>query len=463
MSRRKPKPQPVARVRNAMSERPSGAGSDYDFGTDRRPSAFASPMQQDQFAVTLYETDWQAAKIISIPVDDMLRDGWIVEGLDEAQKDKIENAQERLGALAAFRQAKRQERLLGGAAIFLGVSDGAASPAEPLNTQGIGLGALRFINVIPRTRVQRVEWGVDPLKHDYGRPQYYQIGGERVHRSRLIIFGGDPIFSAADVALGQSAYARNDGFGQSKLAPIFDDLSRATGSRQAAFQLVERAGIFFAQMDLTDLQGTAEGEAKVAAVRSIINQINAYRGAVFDVGPGANGLSPVSTLTPNFGSVPELVMSFLQVLSAASDIPASRFLGQAPGGLNATGESDLENYFGRIEGERVQTLAPQIKQFLRVLVPSVLGSSVDADSIGVDFEPLWSLSAKEEAETRELDARTLVSLSDAGIITTDEAAAEAVERGVIHASEPVPADGIAEPDAPPVEDSLAALAALPEA
>jgi phage-related protein (TIGR01555 family) len=217
---------------------------------------------------------------------------------------------------------------------------------------------------------------------------------------------------------------------------------------------VERAGIFFAQMDMTDLQGSTEGEAKLQAMRDVVNQINAYRGAVFDIGPGAQGLPPISTLTPNFGSVPELVMSFLQVLSAASDIPATRFLGQAPGGLNATGEADLENYYGRLEGERTQTLVPQIKQFLAVLTRSALGQSVDVD---VTFEPLWSLSAKEEAETRSIDAATLVSLSDAGIITTDEAAAKAADLGIIKEAPEMPSDIGADPQA--ASDALAAALA----
>ena len=454
-TRRQPQPTPQ-RVRNALGERESGAGSVYDFGTNRTPgpSAWASPMQQDQFALSLYTTDWQASKIINIPVDDMLRDGWIIEGLDEAQLKTVEAAQESLGALASFRQAKRLERLLGGAAIYLGAIDGQGDPATPLDVERIVRGGLRFLSVIPRSRVQRVDSCTDPLQPGYGRPELYTIEGKQVHRSRLIVFNGDPLLPASDALLGVNTMSRNDGFGQSKLMPIFDDLTRATGSRQAAFQLVERAGIFFAQMDLTDLQGKTEGEAKLQAMRDVVNQINAYRGAVFDIGPGAQGMPPISTLTPNFGSVPELVMSFLQVLSAASDIPATRFLGQAPGGLNATGEADLENYYGRIEGERNQTLAPQIKQFLTVLTKSALGSVVPCT---VDFAPLWSLSAKEEAEARSIDAATLVSLSDAGIITTDEAAIEAKERGVIVTETEMPGPDPTGEVGMSIEDALAGI------
>lgn len=62
----------------------------------------------------------------------------------------------------------------------------------------------------------------------------------------------------------------------------------------------------------------------MAKMRELVEQLSIYRGAVID-GKGAK----VSQHNASFGSVPELVMTFTQLLSAASDIPATRFLGQA--------------------------------------------------------------------------------------------------------------------------------------
>lgn len=72
----------------------------------------------------------------------------------------------------------------------------------------------------------------------------------------------------------------------------------------------------------------------LAKLEEICKQISLYRGAVID-----NPNADVQQHAASFGSVPELVMSFAQLLSAASDIPATRFLGQAPGGLNAPGKA----------------------------------------------------------------------------------------------------------------------------
>ena len=45
--------------------------------------------------------------------------------------------------------------------------------------------------------------------------------------------------------------------------------------------------------------------------------------------------------TASFNTLPEILMAFFQLVSGAADIPATRFLGQSPGGMNSTGESGM--------------------------------------------------------------------------------------------------------------------------
>jgi phage-related protein (TIGR01555 family) len=427
-----PKRTRTRRAQNSVN-RPSGIGSpDYDFGQNTSPGSrvWLSPLQQDQFAVSWYYSDWQAKKIVDIPVDDMLREAWQYEGIDDVQQNALETAQDKLNVLETFRQAMRLERLIGGAAILLGVTDGQGDPSIPLDLSTLDRGCLRFLNVIPRSRIQKVELANDPLSPEYGRPQFYFIQGQRVHRSRLILFLGDPLLSAPDGTIMPTQYSRNDGFGQSKLTSIYDDLVRATGSRQAAYQLAQRAGVFIAQMDLLDLEGSNAGQSAISQMQTIVNQLNAFRGAVIHR-DAAQGFEPVATITPSFGSVPELVMSFLQVLSAASDIPATRFLGQAPGGLNATGESDLENYYGRIESAQRLSLRPQLMQLLEVMGRSVFGAGFKSTSVDITFPPLWSLSEKEQAEVRTADINNVNALVTNGLLTDAEAIEELKQRDAL--------------------------------
>lgn len=447
----------AARVQNNV-RRSSGIGTEYDYGQYQQPGSIPmSPKMQDDFAVRFYYTDWSAKKIVTIPVDDMLRTGWGYKGVTEEQEEQLVDLADRLDAVNHVKSAVRLERLVGGSVVFMGISDGAESPAEPVRHDQLKPGCLRFLNVIPRTRISRVVMETDPLQHDYGRPSHYWINGQQVHRSRLLIFDGDPLLQSPDSIVMPTMFCRNDGFGTSVLIPILDDITRATGTRQAAYQLVQRASVFLYQTDLQDLQGTDQGQVAIARMREIVNQINLFRGAVVDKGIGEG--DPVTTISPSFGSVPELVISYLQVLSAASDIPATRFLGQAPGGLNATGESDLENYYGRLESEQHQRLRPQLLKLLRVMGPSVLGEQFDPSAVDVEFEPLWSLSELEMSQIRTADVTNVANLITAGLLQDAEAIEELKLREALKAAfEREPEDLGGGDDVPPLSNVLDQLA-----
>lgn len=453
-----------AKVNNSQVKREkSGLGSQYDFGTEQTPTfAMLSPYAQFTLAVTLFETSWEARKIVNIPVDDIFREGWDYEGeITDEQRKALQASDSHFGILESMRQAARLERLIGGAALFMGVSD-TEDPSVPLIPANVKRGMLKFVNPIPRSRIGQVTVNNDPLSAQYGRPEHYTINGQQVHRSRLILFKGDPLLPSADASLGVGTLAlqRNDGFGYSRLLTIYDDITRAVGARQAAYQLVSRASIIIAQLDAIDMSGSNAAEAAVEKMREIVNQINLFRGAVLQRTPG-DAADPITTLNPSFGSVPELMISFIQVLAAASDIPATRFLGQAPGGLNSTGESDLENYYGRLESEQRLMLTPQIKQYLAVQGRSTLGEAFDPSQVEVTFSPLWSLSELEQAQVRTADATTLSALVTMNLLSDQEALNEAKQRDLITSEvtdiTPRAPNDVDEPPAPPLADSLRAL------
>jgi phage-related protein (TIGR01555 family) len=224
-------------------------------------------------------------------------------------------------------------------------------------------------------------------------------------------------------------WTRNDGFGVSVLMPLLDDLTRATGTRQAAYQLVQRASVFLFAADTMDLGSTTEGQAQMKKMQNIINQINLFRGAVVDVQPGQQ--VPITTISPSFGSVPELVMTTLQVLAGGGDIPGSRFFSQAPGGLNATGDTELEGYYGRLESDRANGLRPKLIKLLKVMGPSALGEKYDAVKIDVTFKPLWSLSEAEQATIRTQDTTNILALLTNTLISDFEALEELRLRNVL--------------------------------
>lgn len=409
----------------------SGIGSEFDYGQFQEPATVRlSPFQQDKFVVDLYFSDWATKKGICIPVDDMLRYGWKYEGLEDDQASLLATFADSLNVLEKFKQAMRLERLIGGCVIFLGIDDGAKDAEQPVNYESLQKGCLKFMNVIPRTRVTNTVLDYDPLSPTYGEPLTYWVNGVQVHRDRLILFKGDPLLQVPDSSIMPNQWLRNDGFGVSIIMSMLDDLTRATGSRQAAYQLVQRASVFLYQTDTTDLEGTKQGQAAMKKMQDIVNQINLFRGAVVQKGVG--DADPVTTLSPQFGSVPELVMTFMQVLAAAFDIPGSRYFSQAPGGLNAgDGGTSLENYYGGLEAKQSQELRPNLMKWLKVAGPSVLGEEYSAVDIDVTFEPLWSLSELDQSTVRTADVANTIAMMGAMLLSDAEALEELKLRDAI--------------------------------
>lgn len=441
----------------------SGAGGCGDRGAGQRVAKARNFTELNRELVRWYYSNWAARKGIDIPVEDMLREPWKYTGLEDGQIKQIETEQDKLGLVGVFGQALRLERLLGGSVILMGVASIDDDASKPLDTSTIEQGDLKFLNVIPRNRITQTNFSNNPLAANFGRPETFAVNGVIIHRSRLLVFDGDPIApnNVADLATGDNR-RRNDGFGDSVMEPVIDDLTYATGSRQAAFQLINQASVWLIETDLMALQETTQGDKRLAELERMGEQISLYRAAIVDNGGESRAGSAMSSVSPSFGSVPELMMSYLQVLSGAFDIPAERFMSQAPGGLNANNTSGLENYYNNIESKQRRRLRPQFMKLLEVLLPSVFGQgTINITDVDVEFEPLWNLSEVEESTVRVNDSTMLATLSTSGAISSTEVEAEARERNLLIAEPVVEPDlGVVEP-APDLDKALASLAAMP--
>jgi hypothetical protein len=90
------------------------------------------------------------------------------------------------------------------------------------------------------------------------------------------------------------------------------------------------------------------------------------------------------------------VMSmYLMIAAGAADIPATRLLGRSPEGMNATGESDMRNYYDRLQADQKVRIQPALSRLDEVLLRSVFGSR-DED-IYYEWKPLWQLDDVQKA------------------------------------------------------------------
>lgn len=130
----------------------------------------------------------------------------------------------------------------------------------------------------------------------------------------------------------------------------------------------------------------------------------------------------------SFAQLPEIMQQYLQIAAGAADIPATRLLGQAPAGLNATGEGDIRNYYDRIAAEQRVMLGPALRRLDEALILSALGTR--PPEIRCEWAPLWQLGAGEAAAMAKTKAETSSLYAASGLIPA-EVLARAVRNQVV--------------------------------
>lgn len=403
--------------RGAFNHIPNNTGNPYD------SQDYVTRWRQ---YVHLYQTSWEARKIVRIPVEDALRKKWIPEGIPDEMATKIEQRLQDLQFTRMLSRSMMLERLLGGCLTFMGIEDEKDDPSKKYHpSQG---NKLHFMNAIPISRISRVTWETNPLSKNYMRPSQYLINGQTVDTSRCLVWDGDSLIDPSDFYLTNNR-ANLAGFGPSVLATLWDDIIKAVGTRQAAYQLIKtNNSIIMAIKDLQDLAGTDPGKKQLKIIKDVANNLSVYRAAVID-----SDKVEVHQNASSFGSVPELIITFIQILSAASDIPATRFLGQAPGGLNATGDSDLENYYNTIDSIQVQRIEPKIRYTYDVvgyeMFPEIWNEH--RKNLEFKFPPLWNETSEEEVTRHSSEIDNIIKLLDIGLLGDNKAIEELNLKGVL--------------------------------
>lgn len=411
----------------------AGAGTTVDRGAVQTPSTYSlSPYYQPNYLyryqqyVNLYETSWEARKIIDIPIDDAMRHDGVRQGLSADDELIIARAWEDYNVKHQLTRALKQERLLGGSVILavMMCQDGEVV-SDRLTDSNIMRGDLLALNVIDVSKLSRYSTAYDPFAADYDKITGLMIAGVEVDCSRMVVFDGSALFGRNTQRLLQTYRYNPLGFGESRLATLYDVLMRAIGTQQGAYQLVNMSSAMMIMVDnLRSLKAVDSDADKYLS--KVAAQMSIYNAAILD-GKDIR----VEQHAANFGAVPELVRTYTEFLAAASDIPLTRFMGASPGGLDSTGAGDSRNYYDMVDAIRRDKRRRAELRILDWIGASVFGYDDwrrRSKDLVLDYPPLWDLDAVQRATRDEIVVRTLLSLYQSGLITPEAAVQELVNR-----------------------------------
>ena len=381
-----------------------------NLGTSRDKSVYSTFVESNDLsrnrhlADTIYRFQWMA-KIVDILAYDMVREWrtWRSDTREPKEITSIAQEEKRLDYKCKIQESLTWGGLYGGCAVIISVN-GHGDASIPLDVTKIRKGQLKAFHVVDKHRIfpQVQEFITDPLNPNFGNPEFYMLANSSqiIHSSRIVKFIGKkaPFWPRQRLLW----------WGDSVLTRLYDCFkatetvisSIATMTHETNIDIIKTEGLADAI--------AADGGEKVAKRYEVMALMKAINNMVLLDSTEEFTRYPIS-----FRQLPELMKQFLAVLSAASDIPATRFLGKSPEGLNATGESDLTNYYDMISGKQESDLEPQMRYLDEAMIRSLFNDY--PDDLEWEYSPLWQMSEKDQADMNLVRSNTLLNLQTLGV------------------------------------------------
>jgi phage-related protein (TIGR01555 family) len=351
-------------------------------------------------ADNMFSFNGLARRVISLPAEEALRNGFEIkaggEDIDEATHRRLCSMLEDLNVNKTMINALEWDRLYGGGAVLMLADDGGTLE-DPLN-----LSRVRRIERLEVYAPEDISFTnamlyVDPLDPNYGKPQFYNIIGLwgnsfLVHESRLLLFHGGDI----------SNYYRRmrQGWGATVFEQVKDALLHYSGGQDLAFMALARLSQGVLKLaNMNDLLMNDQGEM---AVQKRLHLIDMARHMMNTIAIDTE--DDYDQKSMNLTNVDKVLDEFQVAICSATGIPATMLFGKSPAGMNATGESDLENYYNLVEEIQQHTLRHPLSRLIDVVANcSEYGIRLPEEWY-IRFNSLWNESEKEEAEVKRTKA-----------------------------------------------------------
>lgn len=397
----------------------AGMGTGADNLNSQASYAFAYHTRSRVLLEAMYRGSWIVNKIVNIVPDDMTRAGIKIDWPgDPDAPSKIYRSLARLQLWNTINTGLRWGRLFGGA-IGVHLIDGQ-DPSTPLQYDTIGRKRYRGMYIMDRWMVMASFEIVRDIGPSFGKPLSYLVAagqnvpfsGQTIHHSRVIRFEG--------LELPYFQRLTEMGWGLSVIEPMYDRMIAFDTATQGIANLIHKAHL---------------RTIKIKGLRNIIaNGGDAMKGLVANIAmirqmQTNEGITLLDTEDEldihsfTFSGLSDVVLQFAQQLSGAGDVPMTRMFSQAPAGMNATGESDLRNYYDKISQDQESRLAIPLEGIVQCISYSELGIPFPDDG-DITFNSLWQLSDSEKAGIASTDTATILTCKDAGLISDRQALQE---------------------------------------
>lgn len=385
-------------------------GYDRTVNTEFKDSPFLSQFELE----AIYKKNGIGKRIIDLNAKEMTREWFTVKNDTDGL---ITNYLKIINAKKCITDALTWARLYGGAIILLGIDDGGDFQ-DPVNPNTIK--SIPFLHVFDRWRaIPQLNYQDAPDNETYGKPVYYLIsplmgtsGSFYVHHTRILRFDGEKLPPIQQVA--------NLGWGNSVVESIYQELKNWGSSYGYTANIIADFVLAIINLqDLTSLLSAKNGETTLLQRAGIFNVTRATTNTVI-----LDAEEKFNKVSSNVSGLSNLLDQFAKALSAVTGIPLTLLMGQSPGGLNATGDSDIRLWYDNIKKDQEDLLQPQLEKLINYILlsrDSPLGKK-GLSNWKVNFNPLWQMSLTEKAQAYFQMAQGDNLYVQSGVLHPDEVA-----------------------------------------
>ncbi len=344
---------------------------------------------------------------------DSMTEKWIeFKSVDESKRDKIielEKALLQFNLKELMTTAVYKTILLGTSYISPKLKGDEEDISNPLliSPAKIKKGDLEAIYVIEPTWVVPIEFNmINPRAPNFYKPEAYIVFGQRLDATRMrrmmyiepvnlispmYLFGGMPLI-------------------QQLLPYILDFLN----TKREIVKIVSRFNVSILNTNMNALHGTdayaktntlaGKAKGRAAAFNAVRNNWGLYlldKEEVF------------TQMQINTSGLTDILQQQGEFLSLFTRIPVSKLFGQAPRGMNATGEFDSNNYNELIMSIQESKVRPLMEYCINIIQLHLWGD-MDSD-ITFDFVPLGELNETAQSQLKTDKVNRAVSLVQGGL------------------------------------------------
>lgn len=241
----------------------------------------------------------------------------------------------------------------------------------------------------------------NPGSRHFYVPEYWQVAGQRIHRSHFVILYGAPVpdilkptYIYGGVPLTQRIYER-----------VY--AAERTANEAPQLALAKRLTVRYTNLDRAMMDQESFEDAIAFGSKYQDNWGVMVAGEDERVERHETSLSDLDVT----------IMTQYQLVAAIAEVPATKLLGTSPKGFGAAGDYEIKNYHEKLRDLQDNDLTQILDRHYQALALSELSDTPRPD---IKLKPVWlpldKPSSAELAELNKLKADTDAILQTAGAI-----------------------------------------------